>query len=798
MGFELGRSWLLRSFSLICLLSCLIDESRGSPSSNMLPAIVDAKKIRSSDRRLDSSEVEKELTEAEVEDMAKKEAGAKEKAEEAKKKLAAAKAKEKAAQQLSKEEHQKKAAEEKAEKKEKADSEKAKAAEARKERQTKVKEEKEKAAEERKKEQSEKQADKAEALEKKKKLITEAKAKGQAERDRIKKKIAEEKEKRERIQNEHAKALEKTKKEIAEEKAEKKEQEDAEALKLNKKKEAEEKVTREDQQEKAAVEKKKERSEKAEATEKFKKKESEGKLKKIGDSAEEKKKKERDEKEAKEAKAKHLEEKREDLEKKKELITKKKVETAKQKVKYEKTAKEAKETKEAELKAAHKKESEKKEDLADARKESIAKKAAAKEVASDEKEKAQKEKEEAQGKKESTKKKDEADLKGKRKHVLEKKKKLAKTTTSTPKTTATTTTSTTTSLAWSYKDPSTWDKALGTEVSKCSAEGSQSPIDILSTHAVYKNAMGSFKLRETAICKTAYFETTKRNWAVKFADVQSCYDELGITWNGTRYNLRSFTFHSPSEHKVDGTHFDMEAQFLHEDIDGNLLIVALFFRIGKKNPFMEHIVRLFPADVGEKWIEAKKDVSPYKVLFPADLSYWAYSGSLTTPPCTQNVQWIALKNEVPIHPEELNAYRASLSALEDNGLADCKEPPFGTELGFNTDQGVNNRPMQSLNDRVVYEYPEPGFEPKVQAEVMYDIGGHKVADPSARWSSHALQLSAALCCFAIFVAIALGVFQYLKPLGNGYGRLRSAVLRGHTQMSELAVFPLQEDLNIPE
>eukprot|EP00746_Dinoflagellata_sp_MGD_P003366 gnl/MRDRNA2_/MRDRNA2_106556_c0_seq1.p1 gnl/MRDRNA2_/MRDRNA2_106556_c0~~gnl/MRDRNA2_/MRDRNA2_106556_c0_seq1.p1 ORF type:complete len:439 (-),score=69.52 gnl/MRDRNA2_/MRDRNA2_106556_c0_seq1:7-1272(-) len=349
----------------------------------------------------------------------------------------------------------------------------------------------------------------------------------------------------------------------------------------------------------------------------------------------------------------------------------------------------------------------------------------------------------------------------------------------------TTTTTTTTSLAWSYTDLTSWDKAVGLDVSSCSAfNKSQSPIDILSTHAVYNNSLGPLRLSEAAVCKLAYFETSARNWEVKFADGKSCYDELGITWNGKQYNLRSFTFHSPSEHTVDGTHYDMEAQFRHEDIDGNVLMVAEFMRVGKKNPFMEHITRLFPKDIGESYVESKKSLAPYKVLFPSELNYWAYTGSLTSPPCSMDVQWIVLKNDVQISARQLNAYRAALTALEDNGLKKISEPPFGTELGYNTDQGVNNRPVQKLMDRVVYEYPEPGFKPNVQTEVMYDVNQRKV--PSTFWSTTAFSVSTALCGLAIFGAAALGMKRHFRPLRNGYGRM-SSIVSGGTAV-EISVF----------
>ena len=43
-------------------------------------------------------------------------------------------------------------------------------------------------------------------------------------------------------------------------------------------------------------------------------------------------------------------------------------------------------------------------------------------------------------------------------------------------------------------------------------------------------------------------------------------------------------------------------------------------------------------------------------LLPADPGYYTFSGSLTTPPCSENVTWFVLKHTVAITAEEIEQF----------------------------------------------------------------------------------------------------------------------------------------------
>jgi len=108
-----------------------------------------------------------------------------------------------------------------------------------------------------------------------------------------------------------------------------------------------------------------------------------------------------------------------------------------------------------------------------------------------------------------------------------------------------------------------------------------------------------------------------------------------ITYGGTRYDLAQFHFHSPSEHTVDGKAAPMEAHFVHKTADGKLGVVAVLLRQGSTASPFAPVLTALPASGETRTVEVD-----LPALLPADHKHFAYSGSLTTPPCSEEVLWI--------------------------------------------------------------------------------------------------------------------------------------------------------------
>lgn len=146
---------------------------------------------------------------------------------------------------------------------------------------------------------------------------------------------------------------------------------------------------------------------------------------------------------------------------------------------------------------------------------------------------------------------------------------------------------------------------------------------------------------------------------------------------GTKtYALKQFHFHRPSEEKINGKGFDMVVHLVHADSDGALAVVAILLQKGKENRLVHDLWNDLPK---EKEKEERLDNIKINIaeLLPAKRGYYTFSGSLTTPPCTENVTWFVLKNPVTVSESEIEQF----SRLYRNDA----------------------RPTQPLYDRVVLE-----------------------------------------------------------------------------------------------
>ncbi len=217
---------------------------------------------------------------------------------------------------------------------------------------------------------------------------------------------------------------------------------------------------------------------------------------------------------------------------------------------------------------------------------------------------------------------------------------------------------------WSYSgevDPNHWGD-LSSEFATCKTGNQQSPINI----------------EETKGAKLATIEFNYKNTPFKVINnghtIEVEYEPgSSIKLDGKRYELRQFHFHDPSEHTVDGKISPMEAHLVHKSKNGKLAVIGIFLKEGQQNDFIQTLWANIPVEKGEKTV---KGVSiNVSALTPTDKSYYHYFGSLTTPPCSEGVNWNVLKTPVEISPEQIAKFTSVYSG--------------------------NVRPVQPLNRRVI-------------------------------------------------------------------------------------------------
>ncbi len=149
-----------------------------------------------------------------------------------------------------------------------------------------------------------------------------------------------------------------------------------------------------------------------------------------------------------------------------------------------------------------------------------------------------------------------------------------------------------------------------------------------------------------------------------------------MTVGDKTYALVQFHFHAPSEHTVDGEHFPMEMHFVHQAADGALAVVGVLIEEGVENPGIAPLwAQLAEAPGTEATVQIPAGFAEH--IFSGDAKgVYHYSGSLTTPPCSEGVKWYVRKTPTQFSKDQIAAF----TAVYDH----------------------NNRPVQALGGRTLY------------------------------------------------------------------------------------------------
>lgn len=221
-------------------------------------------------------------------------------------------------------------------------------------------------------------------------------------------------------------------------------------------------------------------------------------------------------------------------------------------------------------------------------------------------------------------------------------------------------------LQWQYdgdQGPSHWG-ALAPTTAFCEKGIHQSPINIQT--ASHLHGHDGLLVHYSAI--RGYVVTSPHTVEVDF--------QTGGTLEilGRSYALKEFHFHEPSEHQLNGRAYPMEAHLVHRDETGHLVVVAVLMDLGTESASMSAVWERIPS--GKQ--EAVRDLlfNPQDLL-PKNLHHYAYDGSLTTPPCTEGVHWIVLREPIAITASHIERFVSLI--------------------------GHNARPVQPLNEREIDE-----------------------------------------------------------------------------------------------
>ncbi len=198
---------------------------------------------------------------------------------------------------------------------------------------------------------------------------------------------------------------------------------------------------------------------------------------------------------------------------------------------------------------------------------------------------------------------------------------------------------------WDYAGsagPETWGQ-MKPEFSKCSSGTRQSPIDIREGIQVELDPV-QFDYKPSSFRVVDNGHTVQVNVGAGNS----------IEVMGRRYDLLQFHFHRPSEERINGKQFDMVVHLVHKDVDGRLAVVAVLLDRGSARPIVQSVWNNLPLEKGDE--VAARGALNLQELLPVQRHYFTYMGSLTTPPCSEGVLWMVMKQPVPISAEQIGIF----------------------------------------------------------------------------------------------------------------------------------------------
>jgi len=222
---------------------------------------------------------------------------------------------------------------------------------------------------------------------------------------------------------------------------------------------------------------------------------------------------------------------------------------------------------------------------------------------------------------------------------------------------------------WGYEgegSPEHWSE-VSPENQLCQKGMNQSPINIDKTLKAHINPLkNTYTQGPVSIINNGH--TVQANFAEN--------SKNSVAIDGVPFMLQQLHFHAPSENTLHGKQYPLEMHLVHKNADGEVAVVAVMFNIGAANSTLTKLWAAMPAQTDNAQPLAPGiDVNG---LLPKDKTHYRFTGSLTTPPCSEGVSWLVLKHPVTLSEAQLKQFTDAM-------------------------HHHNNRPTQPLHGRVVVE-----------------------------------------------------------------------------------------------
>ncbi|MDH4262475.1 MAG: carbonic anhydrase family protein [Spirochaetia bacterium] len=307
---------------------------------------------------------------------------------------------------------------------------------------------------------------------------------------------------------------------------------------------------------------------------------------------------------------------------------------------------------------------------------------------------------------------------------------------------------------WSYDGktgPQYWGN-LSQDYNLCKTGKTQSPIDI-------QNA-------ESGNLKSIAFNYNSSSLKIlnNGHTLQVNNERAGfITVENGKYELVQFHFHTPSENKINGKSFPLELHLVHKNSQGELTVIGVMFEEGVKNDIIEKIWNNAPESSDKAATIESVSINPLDIL-PENGSYYQFKGSLTTPPCSEGVNWYVLQTPAQLSKDQITK--------------------------FTTFFGENARPVQPLNERKIFEFKTD----VVTQTLLNNIKSDKLKDLSDQQSSSKTKFFSGIKTIMMIVITLIIIIILVYILrGNGMHwfnnlKIQTKLLSGFIVIAILGAF----------
>jgi len=210
-----------------------------------------------------------------------------------------------------------------------------------------------------------------------------------------------------------------------------------------------------------------------------------------------------------------------------------------------------------------------------------------------------------------------------------------------------------------------------------------------------------------------------------------------VTNDWTVYYATEIAFHSPSEHTINWKKFPLEIQVLHEgkskgDFSKKAILSFLYeWHPGVYNKFLDDVEFFNLPNPHDKYRVLHNKIFVPNMLRTIEdpqnsmmipFSFYTYQGSLTLPPCVENVIHLVASQPIPASITSLDMFKESLR------MPDFEDSAWNLKLS--PEKALDNaRKTQDLNWRTVFafdkdQYSSPLFAVKEDPNSIPKEWGH--------------------------------------------------------------------------